>query len=79
LTRPRPHDKERIIMKRTSIILQMLVRIMGALAFLAIALFCGFGFLASFEPGNGWLWKAGYAALGCLCLAGAAILLRRLR
>jgi len=44
---------------------------------LSIALFCVFGFLASFEPGNGWLWKAGYGALGCGCLTGAVALLRR--
>ena len=53
-----------------------LMRILGALALIAIALFCGFGFLASFEPGNGWQWKAGYGALGCICLFVALALLR---
>jgi hypothetical protein len=57
-------------------VLQITVRILAALALLAIALFCSFGFLASFEPGNGFLWKAGYAALGCGCMTGAFVLFR---
>src|SRR5579859_2097521 len=51
-------------------------RVIGALALLALALFCVFGFLASFEPGNGWQWRLGYAALGCACLIGSVALLR---
>jgi len=56
---------------------QMLGVTVGTLALLAIALFCVFGFLASFEPGNGLAWKIGYGALGCICLTGAVALLRR--
>jgi hypothetical protein len=59
--------------------METLARILGALVLLAFALFCGFGFLASFEPGNGWLWKVGYAAVGCGCLTGVVMLLRRRR
>jgi magnesium-transporting ATPase (P-type) len=58
------------------IIMKTLARIIGALALLAIALFGVFGFLASFEPGNGLQWKLGYAALGCGCLFGALALFR---
>jgi hypothetical protein len=53
-------------------------RILGALALLVIALFCVFGFLAAFEPGNGWLWKAGYAAIGCTCLTATVVLTKPL-
>jgi hypothetical protein len=53
-----------------------LARILGSLALLGIALFCVFGFLASFEPGNGILWKIVYGALGCGSLLGAVALLR---
>jgi hypothetical protein len=59
--------------------MQTLARILGALALLAIVLFCVFGFLASFEPGNGVQWKIGYGVLGSGCLTAAvALLLRRL-
>lgn len=64
-------------MKRSYHVMQILGRILGALALLAVALFCVFGFLASFEPGNGLQWKIGYAALGCGCLTGAVVLFPR--
>ena len=57
--------------------MQTVARIIGVLALLAIAAFCAFGFLASFEPGNGWEWKLGYGAVGCGCLVGVVALLRR--
>jgi hypothetical protein len=44
---------------------------------LAIASFCVFGFLASFEPGNGLMWQLGYGALGIGCLTGAVACLFR--
>ena len=50
---------------------------MGAVALLALGLFCGFGFLASFEPGNGLAWKAVYGSLTFGFLAGAVALFRR--
>jgi len=55
-------------------VLKILARILGALVLLAMALFCVFGFFASFEPGNGLIWKVGYAALGCGFLVGAVAL-----
>lgn len=49
-----------------------------ALILLAFALFCVFGFLASFEPGADWWgFKVGYAALGLTSLAAASWLIRR--
>jgi hypothetical protein len=64
-------------MKRLMRVLKILVQCLGVLALLAVALFCVFGFLASFEPGNGLPWKLGYGVLGCSCLTGAVALLRR--
>lgn len=57
--------------------LGILARILGALVLLALFLFCAFGFLASFEPGNGLIWKVGYGALACGFLVGAVVLVRR--
>ena len=36
------------------------IRIALALLFLILAAFCGYGLLASFEPGNSMLWRIGY-------------------
>ena len=38
---------------------------------LAVSALCGFVFLASFEPGNGMLWRILYGAVGCGSLSGA--------
>ena len=54
---------------------RFLLRIVGAVVLLALGLFCLFGFLASFEPGNGLEWKVVYGALACGCLVGAALAL----
>ena len=50
-------------------------RILGALALLPPAAFCGFGFLASFEPGTPVVMKFAYAATGLACLALAVWLI----
>jgi hypothetical protein len=63
-------------MRKRTRILKILARILGALVLLAMALGCAFGFLASFEPGNGSIWKVGYGALICGFLVGAVALLR---
>jgi len=61
-------------------VLGNLVRILVAFVSLAMSLFCGFGFLASFEPGpDALLWKIGYGALACVFLMGAVVLVRGLR
>ena len=57
-------------------ILRMVARILAALVLLAIALFCVFGFLASFEPSNGLMWKVGYGTLACGFLVGAIVMVR---
>ena len=56
--------------------MKILARILGALVLLAISFFCVFGLLASFEPGNGLIWKVGYGALACGFLVGAVALFR---
>ena len=55
-------------------VLRFLSRIFGALVLLALGLFRGFGFLASFEPGNGFAWKVVYGALTYGFLVGACAL-----
>lgn len=46
------------------------VRALFAVPYILLALFCGFGFLASFEPGPHLVFKIAYSALG---LASAAV------
>jgi hypothetical protein len=45
-----------------------------ALILLAVAAFCLFGFLATYEPGvaSAMAFRVGYAAIGICCLLGAA-------
>jgi hypothetical protein len=56
--------------------MELFVAILGSLPFLAVAAFCGFGFLATFEPtGNVTQFLAfriGYAIVGIGCLATSA-------
>ena len=68
--------KPALYMRNSGRVLKMIARIFGAFVLLAVALFCVFGFLASFEPGNGLIWKAGYGALACGFLVGAVALFR---
>ena len=59
-----------------------LMRIIGALALLALAAFCVFGFMASYEyhdAAKRLPWQIGYGMLGLACLSGAILLLRRRR
>jgi hypothetical protein len=54
-------------------------RVSGGLALLALAAFCGFGFLASLEPGaaaDPLPWQVGYGVAFHLALGGAVMLLR---
>ena len=60
-------------------ILNWLSRIILAMVLLCVTAFCTFGFLAAFEPGNGWQWQVGYGALACGGLVGAIAVLRRTR
>jgi hypothetical protein len=64
---------------RTTKILIILTRILCSFALMAMSLFCVFGFLDSFEPGNGsFFWKLAYGTLACGCLLGTFVLLRGL-
>lgn len=57
--------------RRTTQVLNFAVQILGGLMLLALSLACGFGFLDSFEPGNGLAPKAIYGALACSFVVGA--------
>jgi hypothetical protein len=48
------------------------VRLLVAFALVAVAAFCVFGFLATFEPPGFLAVRLVYGILGILCLAGAA-------
>ena len=51
--------------------MKLFVAILGSLLLLAVAAFCGFGFLATFEPTNNALaFRIGYAVIGFGCLVG---------
>ena len=53
-----------------------IVKLLAALALVAVAAFCGFGFLATFEPGpNVVAWRIGYSLVGLSCLAATTLLL----
>lgn len=55
------------------------VRILGGLVLLAVAAFCGFGFLASFEPvelATQWTFRIIYTLAGLGALGGAFRLFR---
>jgi hypothetical protein len=59
--------------------MQTFARIIGALALLAIAGFCVFGFMATYEyseTAKRLPWQIGYGALGLVCLSGAVMVLR---
>jgi uncharacterized membrane protein YkvI len=51
--------------------MKIFFRIIAALVLVAVAAFCAFGFLASFEPGNGLSWKVAYGGLACFSLGCA--------
>ena len=56
--------------------MKLLVAILGSLLLLAIAAFCAFGFMASFEPtDNAWAFRIGYAVVGIACLVGVVLLI----
>ena len=54
------------------------MRILGALALLAVAAFSTFGLLASFEPvANALVWRIGYGAALVASVVGIVVLLGR--
>ncbi len=52
-----------------------LAAILGSLLLLAVAAFCVFGFLATFEPtDNAFVFRVGYTVIGIGCVVGTGIL-----
>lgn len=51
--------------------MKLLIAVFGSLLLLAIAAFCIFGFMATFEPtDNALAFRIGYAVVGVGCLVG---------
>ena len=58
--------------------MSILARLLATTVFLAVAAFCGFGFLATYEPPGSPVLRLAYAAVGIGCLAAAGwIAMRR--
>lgn len=49
------------------------MRFIVCLVFFTLALVCGYGFLASHEPGTAMIWKVVYGAGACVCLILAIV------
>jgi len=55
--------------------MKLLIAIFGSLLLLAVAAFCVFGFLATFEPTSDAIaFKIGYTVIGLGCLVGVGFL-----
>ncbi len=54
--------------------MKLFITILGSLSLFAVAAFCGFGFLATFEPTDDvaqfMAFRIGYAVIGIGCLVG---------
>ena len=61
--------------------MKILVAIVGSLLLLAVAAFCAFGFMATFEPTDRTAeflaFRIGYAVIGVGCFIGVVVLLVR--
>lgn len=56
--------------------MKLLMTILGFLILLAVAAFCLFGFLATFEPtSNALVFRIGYTVIGLGCLVGVGVLM----
>lgn len=59
--------------------MRLLVTILASLLLLAVAAFCLFGFMATFEPTDRtaefWAFRIGYAVVGVGCLIGLGVML----
>jgi hypothetical protein len=55
------------------------MRFVVSVVLLCLALFCGYGFLASFEPAaNAMTFRIGYAVIGLLAATGAVLPMLRM-
>jgi hypothetical protein len=61
--------------------MKLFVAILGSLLLLAVAAFCGIGFLATFEPTDNvtqfLAFRIGYSVIGIGCLVGVGFLISR--
>lgn len=61
--------------------MKLLLPIIGSLLLLAVAAFCIFGFLATFEPsgspGTFMAFRVGYAVVGLCCIGGMIVFVSR--
>ena len=58
--------------------MKLFVAIIGSLLLLAVAAFCVFGFLATFEPtANALVFRVGYTVIGLGCLVGVGFLVAK--
>lgn len=59
--------------------MKRIAAISGVIALLAVAAFCGFGFLATFEPTDNvaqfWAFRIGYAVIALGCAVGVGRLI----
>lgn len=56
--------------------MKLIVAIVGSLLLLAVAAFCGFGFMATFEPtSNALAFRGAYTVIGIGCLVGVGFLI----
>ena len=59
--------------------MKLFVAILGSFLLLAVAAFCGFGFLATFEPTTNttqfMAFRVGYSVIGVVCLVGVGFLI----
>ena len=61
--------------------MKLFVAILGSLLLLAVAAFCGFGFLATFEPTDNvaqfMALRIGYSVMCLVCLVGVGFLIAK--
>ena len=58
--------------------MKIFVAILGSLLLLAVATFCIFGLLATFEPtANALVFRVGYTVIGLGCLVGVGFLVAK--
>ena len=61
--------------------MKLFVAILGSLLLLSVAAFCGFGFLATFEPTDNvtqfMAFSIGYTVIGLGCLVGVGFLVAK--